>query len=141
MVESVPESVPEQLDGTNYDNVDMDTSHVVQKFIETDVPVSELLIEKHHPKSLLLDPLYEESLFDDYDMEQHLTSVKRERVIVDIDNLLLLFKKCHIKNCTAEIDDVETKFIGCSINIHWRCRLKHKGRWFPNQILSKFYIM
>ena len=136
VVESVPESVSVQLEETNYDSVDMDTSRVAQKFIETDVPVSELLIEKHQPKSLLLDPLYEESLFDDYDIDRHLDSVERERVIVDIENLQMLFKKCYEENCTAEIDNVETRFMGCSINIHWRCKLRHKGIC----VLVKYYM-
>ena len=105
----------------------MDVSELVDKFIETNVPVSELLIEKHLPKTLLLPTLYEESLFDDCNLDDYLEDVKKDRVIVDVDRLLLLFKKCLEKNCAGEIIQTELKFKGCNINVLWKCQNKHKG--------------
>ena len=105
----------------------MHLSKLVGKFIETNVPVSELLIEKHLPKTLLLPTLYEESFFVDCNLGDYLEDVKKDRVIVDVDRLLVLFKKCLEKNCPGEIIQTELKFKGCNINVLWKCRNKHKG--------------
>ena len=74
----LPDAVPEDCDQvidseeTDYDIVDMYVSKLVDKFVETNVPVSELLTEKHLPKTLLLPTLYEESLFDDWNLGDYL---------------------------------------------------------------------
>ena len=90
LLDAVPEDCDQVIDSeeTDYDIVDMDVSELVDKFIETNVPVSGLLIEKHLPKTLLLPTLYEESLFDDCNLDDYLEDVKKDRVIVDVDRLL-----------------------------------------------------
>ena len=65
----------------NYNIVDMDIFDLVDKFIEMNVPVSELLIEKHLPKALSLPLLYGESLFNECNLEDHLEDVKKIKLL------------------------------------------------------------
>ena len=116
-------------DVTNREVVDMDVSHIVQNFIETNIPASDLLIERHNPKCLLLPPGYETEIFNDIDLEVQLENVKEQRVIVDLKNLCSLFKTCLHPSCNDFIRKVTPKFIGCSTNIHWECIKNHKGVW------------
>ena len=129
LLDKIPEDCEQVIDSeeTDYNIADMDVSVLVDKFIEANVPVSKLLIEKHLPKTLLLPKLFEESLFDDCNLDDYLEDVKKDQVIADLDRLLLLFKKCLEKNCAGEIIQAELKFKGCNINVLWKCQNKHQG--------------
>ena len=85
LLDAVPEDCEQvvYLEEIDYNIIDMDVSVLFKKLIETNVPVSELLMEKHLPKTLLLPTLYEESLFDDCNLHDYLEDVKKYGVIVD----------------------------------------------------------
>ena len=140
IIENIPEEensdVDDSIDGdeeainvTNRNVVDMDITHTVQNFIETNIPSSELLIEKHHPKCLLLPPGYEEELLSDKNLAIQLESVKEKRVIADLEQILSLFKTCLHESCNSKVKNTKIKYIGCGTNIHWECFADHKGVW------------
>ena len=68
LLDAVPEDGDQVVDSeeTDYDIVDMDVSELADKFIETNVSQQNL------PKMLLLPVLYEESLSDNYNLDDYL---------------------------------------------------------------------
>ena len=68
LLDAVPEDCDQVVDSeeTDYDIVDMDVSELADKFIETNVSQQNL------PKMLLLPVLYEESLSDNYNLDDYL---------------------------------------------------------------------
>ena len=86
LITSVQEDNVDNVEGienqTCCNVVDMDVSDLVQNYIQRNIDVEEIRVERCLPKQLLLPTGYHEQLFDDIDIEGHLDVSNYKRLLV-----------------------------------------------------------
>ena len=106
VLQHFPYGVNQGINETNYDAVDMETSALVEKFIATNIPATDLLVERHFPKTLLLPTSHQDTLFDDLNITDYKQQVDHERTIVELDQIVSLLQICRKENCGAKVSTI-----------------------------------
>ena len=117
----------------------MDTSVAVEKFIATNIPAADLLVERHFPKSLLLPSDYENSLFADLDLSSHRQQIDNEKLIVEAKNILCLLEICRKENCGAKASVVKQSVSGCVVIYKIVCKNNHHYQWSTSSSIRDMY--
>ena len=114
---------------TTYEPVDMETSAVVQKFIATNIPAADLLVERHFPKDLLLPPGYEQSIFSHLDLSNHQQQVDKQKLIVQEDCIIHLLEVCRTEGCGAKTSILNKVEVGAVVTYQLICKNSHWFEW------------
>ena len=115
-------------DTTSTEEVDMDISSTTTcGRIETNIPVMpaanrELLMEGVDQSVRSLPPGYEKTF------------------VCNISKLEELFNFCMDKGCNMPITEVFEKFVGCALEIRWRCKAGHCGDWVSSKMVNRVYV-
>lgn len=57
-----------------------------------------------------------------------------------ISKLKELFNFCMDKGCNMPITEVFEKFVGCTLEIRWRCKAGHCGDWVSSKMVNRVYV-
>lgn len=122
---------------TNTECVDMDiSSPLVCRTIETDILTTS--IEGGNPPTTLLHHGYDNTFADG--LEQKLNLVKDHKFVCSLTKLKELFSFCMDSDCKMALIEVREKFIGCTVEIRWRCKAGHCGCWQSSKLVNNVYV-
>ena len=123
------------------DCVDMDTSSPLEVgSIECNVPVmspeQQSSIEGQNPSVKLLPPGYEHC--DNY-LDEQLELGNDKKFVCSISMLRKLFAVCMDLDCNMPLVEVKETFVGCVLEIRWRCKAGHRGDWQSSKMINRVY--
>ena len=119
----------------------MDTSSPLEVgSIECNVPVmspeQQSSIEGQNPSVKLLPPGYEH--FNN-DLDEQLELVNDKKFVCSISMLRKLFSVCMDLDCNMPLVEVKETFVGCVLEIRWRCKAGHCGDWQSSKMINRVY--
>ncbi|CAB3990361.1 Hypothetical predicted protein [Paramuricea clavata] len=131
------------IDSTLIESVDMDTSSTEGLgSIECNIPSMSYeqpdLVEGNDPLTRLLLAGYENCKVADVDEE--LSLVNEKKFICSMSSMRELFAFCVDIDCKMPLTDVKESFVGCVLEIRWKCKVGHCGEWKSSKMVKKLYV-
>ena len=133
----------DEHDSTNTQSIEMDISSTLESgVIECNVPAMSMeeqtTMEGNDPKARLLPEGYENTF--GIEIETELSLAKEKKFVCSTSKVLELFNFCQDRECRMPLVEVNEKYIGCTLEIRWKCKAGHNGDWQSSKIVNKVYV-
>ena len=123
---------------TTNDILDMDVSSTSRREIETNIPDNfQDTVEGLSPAKILLQQNYVKLYAPN--LEAQLNIAKDRKFVCSYSKIKSLFHFCHETGCGITFDEVKEKWIGCTLEIRWKCGAGHCGEWFSSHQDNRVY--
>ena len=123
---------------TTHDILDMDVSSTSIREIETNIPENfQDTVEGLSPAKILLQQNYVKLYAPN--LEAQLNIAKDRKFLCSYSKIKSLFHFCHETGCGITFDEVKEKWIGCTLEIRWKCGAGHCGEWFSSHQVNRVY--
>ena len=74
------------------------------------------------------------------DIEEELSLVNEKKFICSMSSIQELFAFCMDIDCKMPLTDVKESFVGCVLQIRWKCKAGHCGEWKSSKMVKKLYV-
>lgn len=134
--------VPDVAEETQVGCIDMEISSSLQVGeIECNVPVlsaeQQITMEGQNPSTVLLPPGYENEFTG---LDEQLSPVKEKKFICSMSAIRELFSFCMDIDCKMPLVEVKERFVGCVVEITWKCLGGHCGKWKSSKAVNNIYV-
>ena len=131
------------VDTTQIGPLDMDISSTeALGSIECDVPLlsSEPAdsVEGNNPVVRLLSAGYDQEKASG--LENEISQVNEKKFICSLSSIQELFSFCMDVSCKMPLVEVKERFVGCVLEIRWKCQAGHYGEWRSSKMVNKLYV-
>ena len=117
-------------DVTTHGMVDMDVSSTSIREIDTNIPANfQDTVEGLYPAKILLQQNYEKLYAPN--SEAQLNIVVDKKFVCSFSKIKSLFQFCHETGCGMAPVEVKEKWIGCTLEIRWKCGAGTVESGFP----------
>ena len=66
--------------------------------------------------------------------------IKENKFICSHSKISELFSFCMDRECNMPLDEVKERYVGCVLEIRWRCKAGHVGEWQGSEAVNRVYI-
>lgn len=125
-------------DTTQIGPIDMEISGSIDDLgsIECNVPVLQPeLVEGNNPSIRLLPSGYENQKA--VNLKDELSLVNETKFICGMSSIRELFYFCMDVDCRMPLVEVHETFVGCVLEIRWKCQAGHCGEWQSSKMVKK----
>lgn len=128
------------VDTTEIGPVDMDTSSTqILGSIECNVPLlPDHEVEGNNPAVRLLSAGYEKEKVAGFESE--LSHVNEKKFMCSMTSIREFFLFCMDVSCKMPLVEVKERFVGCVLEIRWKCQAGHCGDWRSSKMVNKLYV-
>ena len=129
------------IDTTQIGPIDMEISSTIDDLgsIECNVPVLQPeLVEGSGPSIRLLPSGYENE--NAVNLKEELSLVNETKFICSMSSIRELFSFCMDVDCQMPLVEVKETFVGCVLEIRWKCQAGHCGEWQSSKMVNKLYV-
>jgi hypothetical protein len=129
------------IDTTQIGPIDMEISSTIDDLgsIECNVPVLQPeLVEGNSPSIRLLPSGYENEKA--VNLKEELSLVNETKFICSMSSIRELFSFCMDVDCQMPLVEVKETFVGCVLEIRWKCQAGHCGEWQSSKMVKKLYV-
>ena len=107
--------------------------------IECNVPVLQpVLVEGNSPSIKLLPSGYENKKA--VKLNDELSLVNVTKFICSMSSIRELFSFCMDVDCQMSLVEVKETFVGCVLEIRWKCQAGHCDEWQSSKMVKKLYV-
>ena len=107
--------------------------------IECNIPVLQPeLVEGDTPSMRLLSSGYENR--NATNLKEELLLVNETKFICSMSCIKDLLCFCMDVDCRMPLVEVKDTFVGCALEIRWKCLAGHRGEWQSSKMVNKVYV-
>lgn len=130
-------------DSTQAECIDMEiTSELEPATILCNVPImseeQQRCAEGINPTERLLSENYCDNLSNN--LGEELTLVNDKKFVCSTSKIKELFSFCMDISCNMPLVEVKENFVGCVLEIRWRCKAGHVGDWQSSKAVQQVYV-
>jgi hypothetical protein len=100
-------------------------------------PEQQVTMEGQNPTVRLLRPGYEN---EQTGLDEQLLLVNENKFICSMSTIRELFSFCFDVDCKMPSVEVNETFVGCVLEIRWKCQAGHCGDWHSSKRVNNIYV-